>query len=119
MDTWGKRCTKLIFFSQNKPGERFYSGSSESDEKRLNIHTDNIGLENIVLLKETDGFAKDREALKHVYMLYRSEFDWLVKTNDNSFIVLENLRHMLYQYDTQWPVLIGQLYLDQVGFWKI
>lgn len=70
--------------------------------------------DNVVSLPAGDKFERLREAFKHVYTNYINEFDWVLRTNDHSFIVLENLRHMLYQYDTDWPVVIGQRFLKEV-----
>lgn len=65
-------------------------------------------------MTETDKFARLRETFKYVYSNHIEEFDWILKTNDDSFIVLENLRHMLYQYETDWPIIIGQKFLKEV-----
>jgi glycoprotein-N-acetylgalactosamine 3-beta-galactosyltransferase len=42
-----------------------------------------------------------------------SDFDWLLKTNDNTYVVMENLRWLLYQYESEWPLIIGQRYLSE------
>lgn len=68
-----------------------------------------------MILHETDSFAQLREAYKYVYMNHHNEFDWILKTNDNSYIVLENLRHLLYQYESDWPLIIGQRTLKEVS----
>jgi hypothetical protein len=74
----------------------------------------NFTKNDVVVLKAVDEFAKLRESLKFVYTNHVNEFDWLLKTNDHSFIVLENLRHLLYQYETDWPLVIGQRFLREV-----
>lgn len=43
-----------------------------------------------------------------------NDFDWILKANDNSFIVMENLRWLLYQYDADFPIAIGQRFLQEV-----
>lgn len=48
-------------------------------------------------------------------MHYMLDFDWILKTNDDTFVVLENLRHMLYQYEPEWPLFVGQRYLKEVS----
>lgn len=68
-----------------------------------------------MVLTETNNQAKLREALKHVYTHYFDEFDWILKTNDDAYIVLENLRYLLYQYETDWPLLIGQRFSPEVS----
>lgn len=54
-----------------------------------------------------------REALKYVYMNHIEDFDWILKTNDMSYVVLENLRYVLYQYETEWPIVMGLRYLKE------
>lgn len=66
---------------------------------------------NIVTLNEKDNFARMREAFKYIYANHLHDFDWLLKVGDSTFIVMENLRYLLYQYDTNWPIIIGQRYL--------
>lgn len=58
-------------------------------------------------------------ALQHVHNNQLNEFDWFLRTNDNTFMVLENLRHLLFQYDTDWPVVIGQRFLREVLLQRI
>lgn len=78
-----------------------------------------VNISNVVVVKSTDKFAMLRDALKYVYVNHFNDFDWVLKTNDNSFIVLENLRHMLYQYDTDYPFVIGQRFFAEVLGLKI
>lgn len=77
------------------------------------MKTDNK-FDNAVVLQSTGDFEKLREAVKFVYTNYFNDFDWLFKSNDDCFVVLENLRHMLYQYNTEWPIVIGQRFLQEV-----
>jgi glycoprotein-N-acetylgalactosamine 3-beta-galactosyltransferase len=69
----------------------------------------------MVVLNATDPFTKLKEAMRYIYEKHDGEFDWLFKSNDNSFIILENLRHLLYQYDSNWPMIVGQRFLDEVS----
>lgn len=70
-------------------------------------------MENVIPLGENkSSFALLREAFRFVNSYHKDEFDWILKTNDNSYIVMENLRYLLYQYDSDWPVVIGQRYLN-------
>lgn len=52
-----------------------------------------------------------REAFKYIYANHLHNFDWLLKVADSTYIVMENLRYLLYQYNTEWPLIIGQRYL--------
>lgn len=68
---------------------------------------------NVVVLNEKDNFARMREAFKFLYGNHLHDFDWLLKVEDSTFIVMENLRYLLYQYDTNWPLIIGQRFLAE------
>lgn len=71
-------------------------------------------MENVIPLgKDKNSFARLREAFRFVYAHYKDDFDWILKSNDKSYIVMENLRYLLYQYDDNWPVVIGQRFLNE------
>jgi hypothetical protein len=63
---------------------------------------------NVVVVKDKrTEYSKLREALVYVYKNHYKDFDWILKCNDNTYMVMENLRWLLYQYDTTWPLMIG------------
>jgi len=94
MDTWAKRCNKFIFFSNKADPSLPY-------------------IKDVVIYKETTNWSQLKEAITYVYKKHSNDFDWILKVNDNSYVVMENLRHLLYQYDTDWPLIIGQRFLSQ------
>lgn len=53
--------------------------------------------------------------MSYVYKHHLNDFDWILKTNDNTYMVMENLRWLLYQYEPDWPLIIGQRYLQEVN----
>ncbi|KAB7506759.1 Glycoprotein-N-acetylgalactosamine 3-beta-galactosyltransferase 1 [Armadillidium nasatum] len=75
-NTWGRRCDKIIFFS-TKP--------------------DNFL--NTVPLKIKEGYAylweKSKHALKHLYKNYYNDFDWFLKADDDTYVIVENLKSFL------------------------
>ncbi|XP_017472021.1 PREDICTED: glycoprotein-N-acetylgalactosamine 3-beta-galactosyltransferase 1 [Rhagoletis zephyria] len=88
--TWGKRCTRLIFLS------------SQVDEK--------LGAVSVVE-READTYDdlwnKTREGFRYVYERYYDDYDWFVKADDDTYMVMENLRYMLYAYYPQTPIYFG------------
>jgi hypothetical protein len=62
----------------------------------------------VVLKDKRNNWTRLREAIGYIYQHYYDEYDWFLKTNDNTFVVMENLRWLLHQYDTDWPVVLGQ-----------
>lgn len=46
-------------------------------------------------------------------MNHIEDFDWILRINDMSYVVLENLRYVLFQYETEWPIVMGLRYLKE------
>ncbi|XP_065564185.1 glycoprotein-N-acetylgalactosamine 3-beta-galactosyltransferase 1-like, partial [Artemia franciscana] len=90
-NTWGNRTDKLLFFS------------TEIDE---NLPT--------VKLPVQEGYAflwnKTREAFKFVYEKYLQDYDWFMKSDDDTFVNVENLRYMLSNYSPSKPTYFGCKY---------
>ncbi|KAJ8721862.1 hypothetical protein PYW08_004264 [Mythimna loreyi] len=86
--TWGKRCNKIIFMS------------TEKDPSLPSIK---------LPVKEGRKFlwGKTKAAFRYVYKHHRREADWFFKADDDTYVVVENLRHMLAGYDTEDPLYFG------------
>ncbi|XP_023036447.1 glycoprotein-N-acetylgalactosamine 3-beta-galactosyltransferase 1 [Drosophila willistoni] len=86
--TWGKRCNKLIFLS------------SEDDAElgAVNLH-----------VKEKRGnlYAKVRAGFAYVHEHYGEDYDWYLKADDDTFVIMENLRWFLYPFDPDALVFFG------------
>lgn len=79
LKTWGRRCNRLLIMS------------SEADETL-----------DTVVLPVSEGrehlWDKVREAFKYVYANHRDEYDWVLKADDDTYVIMENLRYMLHGY---------------------
>lgn len=86
--TWGKRCNILLFMS------------SESEPTLPAI---DLGV------PEGRSFlwGKTRKAFQYVYDHYLDSADWFLKADDDTYVVVENLRHMLADHDASKPVYFG------------
>ncbi|KAH8400591.1 hypothetical protein KR222_007554 [Zaprionus bogoriensis] len=86
--TWGRRCNKIYFMT------------SEPDDE----------LETIVQ-KTPDKYevlwGKTKEAFSYLYEHKRHEADWFMKADDDTYVFVENLRHMLYPYSPNMPIFFG------------
>lgn len=49
-------------------------------------------------------WGKTKEALAYLYKYHINEADWFLRVDDDSFVVMENLRYMLYPYSAKYPV---------------
>ncbi|XP_017066355.1 glycoprotein-N-acetylgalactosamine 3-beta-galactosyltransferase 1 [Drosophila eugracilis] len=86
--TWGARCNKLIFLS------------SQTDPNLSILKMD---------IPETRGnlYAKVRTGMAYAHKHYLNDFDWFLKADDDTYIVMENLRLFLYPYDPESSVFFG------------
>ena len=88
-DTWGKRCDILLFFS-SKADPSFPA----------------IGL------NVTEGapklFDKARASLDYIFRHHLNDADWFLKADDDTYVIIENLRHMLSKLNTSDPHYLGR-----------
>lgn len=86
--TWGGRCTRLLFLSNNE--------NKLSDVVNLKVnpaHKPNVvDAYKYILAHHADNF---------------DNFDWFLKTDGDTYVVMENLRYMLYSYDPQQSIAFG------------
>ena len=53
---------------------------------------------------------KVKLAFKYVYENHFDDFDWFLKADDDTFVIVENLKEMLSEYDTNDPIHFGHHY---------
>ncbi|XP_050072054.1 glycoprotein-N-acetylgalactosamine 3-beta-galactosyltransferase 1-like [Anopheles maculipalpis] len=86
--TWGARCNKLLIMSS--------VADSTVDSIALPVHEGREGLWN-----------KTREAFRYIYTHHLEEYDWFFKADDDTYVVVENLRYFLYPYSPELPIYFG------------
>ncbi|XP_017130101.1 glycoprotein-N-acetylgalactosamine 3-beta-galactosyltransferase 1 [Drosophila elegans] len=87
--TWGRRCNKLIFFTSHNDSS--LRGS--------------VGLPGDVNYRET--WRKTKRALKYLYDHHLNDADWFLEADDETFVVMENLRYMVYPYSPEMAIYFG------------
>ena len=86
--TWGRRCDGFLFASDERnhslPAMKF----SKSGRQYITF--------------------KMRNAYRYVYEKYGKHFDWFVKADDDTYIVMENLKHFLKTSNPNDPHYFGK-----------
>ncbi|XP_038045106.1 uncharacterized protein LOC119719683 [Patiria miniata] len=93
--TWSRRCNKVIFIS-SRDDPSFPTVKVEAPEGREYL------------------WRKTRGAFKYVYDHHLDEADWFLKADDDTYVVLENLRYLLADKDPNDPVYYGRKFKPYV-----
>ncbi|XP_049873060.1 glycoprotein-N-acetylgalactosamine 3-beta-galactosyltransferase 1-like isoform X2 [Pectinophora gossypiella] len=86
--TWGKRCNKIIFMSTAE--------DSSLPAVKLPVYEGRDYL-----------WAKTKAAFRYVYEHHRRDADWFMKADDDTYVIVENLRYMLADYRSTDPIYFG------------
>ncbi|XP_041356277.1 glycoprotein-N-acetylgalactosamine 3-beta-galactosyltransferase 1-like isoform X2 [Gigantopelta aegis] len=86
--TWGRRCAKLLFIT-SYTSTLFPSHVVTGPEGRNHLT------------------AKSMGALQHLYETYLDDYDYFLKADDDSYIVMENLQLMLSMLNPSEPSYLG------------
>ncbi|XP_060086150.1 glycoprotein-N-acetylgalactosamine 3-beta-galactosyltransferase 1-like [Ylistrum balloti] len=98
--TWAKRCNKVLFIS-SETNLTFPAVGFNIPEGREHLT------------------AKTMKAFKYIFENHFTDADWFIKIEDNSFVILENLRYFLSSYSPNDAVYFGHSFKSIVkqGFY--
>ena len=91
-ETWGRRCEKLLVMSSKEDKDFPVIGLPNTQEGRSHIA------------------FKAKAAWKYIYEHYRNDYDFFIKTDPDTYLVVENLLHFLLDKDPSKPHMYGHLY---------
>ncbi|CAG2167939.1 unnamed protein product [Oppiella nova] len=87
-NTWAQRCDQYLFISSR----------------------DNSTLPAIKLCDTDDRphlWCKTKHGMRYLFDNYLDHFDWFLKADDDSYVIVDNLRHFLAQHSPQKPLYFG------------
>ncbi|XP_064456414.1 glycoprotein-N-acetylgalactosamine 3-beta-galactosyltransferase 1-like [Ornithodoros turicata] len=86
--TWGRRCNVLLFMSSQL--------DPELPTIALPVHESRANL-----------WGKTKASFLEVYNNYLNESDWFLKADDDTYVIVENLRYFLLDKNSSEPVYYG------------
>lgn len=89
-ETWSKRCSKVIFF--------------DSQTRMRKVTTIKI------TSQKSESWAALREALMHISSQYLDSYDWFLKAEDDTFVIMENLAYYLSVHNATESTYFGHAY---------
>ncbi|XP_055958044.1 glycoprotein-N-acetylgalactosamine 3-beta-galactosyltransferase 1 [Patella vulgata] len=86
--TWGKRCNKVLYFS-SKTDDNFPAIGLNVSEGREHLT------------------EKTMMAFTYIYRNHFNDADWFMKADDDTYVIVENLRYFLSTKNSSLPVYYG------------
>ncbi|KAL8607802.1 hypothetical protein ACOMHN_005357 [Nucella lapillus] len=87
-NTWGRRARTLLFMSSERNAS-FPTVGLNVTESRMHLT------------------SKTMQAFRYAFLHHYEDADWFMKTDDDTYVILENLRYMLAAYDPRDPIYFG------------
>ena len=53
-------------------------------------------------------WGKTKSAFRYVYQNHFEEYEWFVKADDDTYMIIENLRYLLKDYNSSDPLYFGR-----------
>ena len=88
METWGKRCTYLRFLT-TQDDDDLPTIVSPTKEEYWQI------------------WGKTKWGFKVAHDFFSDKVDWVMKADDDTYVVMENLRYLLSDYNSSHPIWFG------------
>ncbi|CAF0774224.1 unnamed protein product [Adineta steineri] len=99
-ETWGPRCDRYFFVTE--------SPTQTMTPEQINF-TQQIPIAPIQNITSGYGHLTQKSTLAFLfaYEKYFNDFDWVVKADDDTYLIVENLKAFLSQQNTSEPVTFG------------
>lgn len=88
-NTWGRKCNKLLFMSSEHDSEIGSIALPNMKEKKNHL------------------WSKTKKSFELINKEYLKEYDWILKADDDTYMVMENVRELLSQYNPETSLYFG------------
>lgn len=130
--TWAKRCNKHVYIASDEhtppsslppappsPGVAqtgtgkfdFSTGTRKEYTAGNGLKFSTVSVDDVILIDSPDGWEnlneKTREVTQLIYMTEINNFDWFLKADDDTYVIMENLRFLLSTMDKNSPAYLG------------
>lgn len=93
--TWAQRCNKVLFMSSEE-NQDFPAVGLKTKEGREQLYWKTI------------------KAFQYVHDHYLEDADWFMKADDDTYVILDNLRWLLSRYNPEQPIYFGRRFKPYV-----
>ena len=87
-ETWGPRCNKILYMSDKE----------DPDFPAVGLNT-TFGRKHLT--------SKSMRAFDYIFKHHLDDADWFLKADDDTYVIVENLRYMLSAHSPQKPLIFG------------
>lgn len=87
--TWGNRCNKIVYVMCSNKKQKDILNSCQFTESKSHL------------------VGKVRFMFRHAYQHYIDEYDWFLKADDDTYVIMENLRFLLSYHNPDLPGYLG------------
>ncbi|KAK3790567.1 hypothetical protein RRG08_010614 [Elysia crispata] len=88
-ETWARRCDKILYFISSPKNKSHDVVALDIPDKRQTLTDKTVFIH------------------QYLYTHYLSQFDWFLKADDDTYVIMENLRFLLSHFDPAVPGYIG------------
>lgn len=105
-NTWAKRCDRFIFLSsEHNEDLPAIKVCNEEDRNHLWCKVSNKSFPSLLPILPLPSQTKN--GLQYIHDQFGDDFDWFLKADDDSYIIIDNLRHFLSNYSPESPLYFG------------
>uniref|UniRef100_A0A914WEK5 N-acetylgalactosaminide beta-1,3-galactosyltransferase n=1 Tax=Plectus sambesii TaxID=2011161 RepID=A0A914WEK5_9BILA len=108
VDTWGSRCNMLLFIEGG--------GSNITAHRKEELFKTVHKIELYMKESYENLWEKTKLAFRYIHENYKDQFDWIFKVDDDSYVIMENLRLFVNSKSQEDPHFYGCQYQALGGY---